>query len=155
VNVKIQNRFIFSAAVILFVTAVAKIFSATGPAQALSYPDPVLPLTNRHVFYLVGGIELVVSAFLLIKNGCEKIKLCLVAWLAVNFLIYRLGLQAQGSLIACDCLGNFNDKLPLSPRATGWFMFATSIWLFLGSVGFLTHSYLRRNKPVVIKKPLK
>ena len=91
-NKRIQNNFIYSAAIIFFVTAAAKIFSATGTAQALSYPDQFISLTNRQIFYTMGGVELVISAFLLMKNEGQKIKLCLIAWLATNFLVYRAGL---------------------------------------------------------------
>lgn len=132
-NRKIQDNFIYSAVVILFVTAAAKIFSATGTVQALSYPDPLLPLPHRQVFYMVGGIELIISAFLLMKNEGQRIKLTLIAWLATNFLIYRAGLWWSSAPNLCDCLGNLNEKLPISPRTINFVMLAVLVWLLLGS----------------------
>ena len=132
-NRKFQNNFIYSAAVIFFVTAAAKIFSATGTAQALSYPDQLVPLTNRQAFYMAGGVELIISAFLLMKSEGQKIKLCLIAWFATNLLVYRAGLWWEGAPNLCDCLGSLNEKLPISPRTVNYVMLAALAWLLLGS----------------------
>jgi hypothetical protein len=132
-NKKIQNNFIYSAAVIFFVTAGAKIFSVTGTAQALNYPDQLIPFTNRQMFYAAGGVELIISAFLLMKNEGQKIKLCLVAWFATNLLVYRAGLWWEGAPNLCDCLGSLNEKLPISPRTVNYVMLSALVWLLLGS----------------------
>jgi glucose dehydrogenase len=132
-NKKIQDGFIYSVAVILFVTAAAKIFSAAGTAEVLSYPDPLVHLPNRQVFYMMGGMELIISAFLLMKTEGQRIKLALIAWLATVFLAYRAGLWWQGDPNLCDCLGNLNEKLPISPRTTNCVMLAVLAWLLAGS----------------------
>jgi hypothetical protein len=132
-NRKIQDSFIYSVAVILFVTASAKIFTATSKAQALRYPDWLFTLSNRNLFYVTGGIELAISVFLLMKNGGQRIKLALIAWLSTLFLAYRAGFWWQGVPNLCDCLGNLNQKLPVSPRTVNFVMLAVLIWLFVGS----------------------
>jgi len=81
---KTGDYFVFSAAVILFVTAAATVFSATGSAGTLAYHDPLIPLANRQVFLLAGGLELLISAFLSMNYENQRINLALIAWLAEN-----------------------------------------------------------------------
>jgi hypothetical protein len=139
---KIQGFFIFSAAVILFVTAAAKIYGATGTAEALGNSDPLIPLSNRQVFYLVGGIELFISAFLLVKDESQGLKLSVIAWLATNYLVYRAGLWWMGMPNFCDCLGNLNEKLFISPRILNHSMLALLVWLVVGSYLLLILDWL-------------
>ena len=56
--------FYCSTAVILILTASAKLVSATGTARALALPDPLLTLTNREVLVLAGSIELLLAGYL-------------------------------------------------------------------------------------------
>jgi len=145
-NPRRQDQFLYSVAVLLFITAVAKLYSATGTARALDYPDALLPLTNRHVFNLVGALELGLSAFLLMKSGQQSLKLWLLLWLAVNFLVYRAGLWSQGSPALCDCLGNLNEKLPLSPRLINAVMLVVLAWFGAGSALLLGLDYFSRRR---------
>ena len=129
----LQTNFIYSVAVILFITAAAKLFATTGTGQALNYPDPILPLANRQMFFLMAGIELIVSAFLLVKNDGRLLKLALIACLATNLLGYRAGLWWEGAPDLCNCLGNLNDRLSISTRTLNFIMGAVLAWLLGGS----------------------
>jgi len=140
-NKKIQERFIYSAAIIFFVTATAKLLSTRSTALALEIHDPILFLTHRHVFYLMGGIELVLSAFILMGQN-QRMKLALTAWLATNFLVYRIGLWWYGEPNLCNCLGNLADYLPLSPWAVNVAAFAALSWLIIGCYLFLLLNWL-------------
>jgi hypothetical protein len=145
---KIQGFFIFSVAVILFVTAAAKIYSATGTADALGDSDPLIPLSNRLVFYLVGGLELLISAFLLVKDGSQTLKLSLIAWLGTNYLVYRAGLLWMGLPNFCDCLGNLNEKLSISPVILNHVMLSALVWLMAGSYSLLVIDWPGRRQPL-------
>jgi hypothetical protein len=46
-NNRIQSRFIYSAAIILFITGAAKLISAFGAAQVLDQADSLLILKHR------------------------------------------------------------------------------------------------------------
>jgi hypothetical protein len=142
-NDRMRDGFIFSVAIILFITAAAKLFSAPGTAVALDSMDPILPLSNRWLFYLAGGIELLISGFLLIKTRGHRIKLTLIAWLATDYLVYRAGLWWSGSPNLCDCLGDLNDRLSISPRILNRFTLAALIWLSAGSGLFLIRDLTR------------
>jgi hypothetical protein len=84
--------FIFSAGALILVTAVAKLVSASGTARILQMPDPIFSILFRNVFLAVGGLELIV-ALLCFFGKQLMLQTGLVAWLATNFVIYRLGLR--------------------------------------------------------------
>src|ERR1051325_1698424 len=143
-NQKIQERFLQSAAVILFVTAIAKLLSAAGSSVELEHHDPILVLTNRHVFILVAIIELALSAFLLISRH-RLLGLLLVAWLATNFLVYRAGLHSVGAPAFCNCIGSYN-RISLSPFALNLLLLVALGWLLAGSYAGLILEWLARHR---------
>jgi hypothetical protein len=144
---KPQAFFIFSAAVILFITGAAKLFTALGAAGALDQPDSLLILSHRHIFLLMSGLELGLSAFLLMGRN-TKMQLALVAWLATNFLMYRIGLWWIGAPDLCNCLGNLNQYLPVSPRILNAAALVALGWLLVGSCTLMITG--RRDSPVEV-----
>jgi hypothetical protein len=136
---RMERCFIYSAMAALAVTAVAKLYSATGSARLLDRADPLLLLTHRHVIILVGWIELAVAAYLLL--GRERIlKLLSVAWLASMFAAYRAGVWWIGAPKACGCLGSLGDLLPVSEGVVNHAMLVILVYLWVGSVGLLVLS---------------
>lgn len=133
---KISNSFLYSAAVILALTALAKLHSAAGIAPVLDRRDPVLMLTHRQVFMLVGLLELAVAAFLFVRRSL-RLKLGLTAWLASNFLIYRFALWYLDAPKTCGCLGNITDMLHIAPATAHNLMSAVMAYLLIGSYGLL------------------
>lgn len=145
-NARMASFFIFSVAVILFVTGIAKVYSATGSAEALSKLDPILSISNRQVFYSAGIAELLISAFLLMKAGEREIKLLIIAWLALIYLTYRIFSLWLGVPGLCDCLGNLNDRLFISPLVISRFIFASLIWMIIGSSFLLCREWVGHSK---------
>jgi hypothetical protein len=133
---RLEQWFIYTAAKILVVTALAKLYSATGSARLLDRADPLLMMTHRQVFILVGLGELAVAAYLLL--GRDRIlKLLSVVWLASMFAVYRAGMWWIGAPKACGCLGSLGDLLPVSEAVVTHGMLAILVYLWVGSVGLL------------------
>ena len=55
------NFFIYSASVLLFFTAFAKLISGFGASKVLQLPDPVFGLEFRYLFWFGGGLELAIA----------------------------------------------------------------------------------------------
>lgn len=102
-NVKDQNLFYKSAAALLLVTALAKLYSAGGSARLLQAQDQLLHLGYRPVMILAALIEVAVAAFLL-RNRSGLRRSLLLLWLSSNFIAYRLGNYLLG-IHSCSCLG--------------------------------------------------
>ena len=88
---KLIRLFLYSAGALILATAVAKFFSASGSARILQSRDPILMIPLQYVFWIVGGIELAVALVCLLGRRA-RLQAGLVAWLATNFVVYRLGL---------------------------------------------------------------
>src|ERR1022692_2055083 len=84
-------NFIISAGAILAITGVAKVWSGLGTAKVLAVADPIIGIQFGHLMLVVGLAEIVV-ALLCFFGKSQKLALGLVAWLATNFVVYRLGL---------------------------------------------------------------
>lgn len=139
-----KNRFVpfflYSAAIILCLTAMAKLVSAGGSARILSLPDPILGLPNRTVLIGVGAIELILAAVILFSKN-SGIKPYLIAWFASNLVIYRLGLWWGNVAAPCSCLGTITDALPFSPKTIEWVMKFILAYLLAGSYGILIYKW--------------
>lgn len=134
--------FLRSAAVILCLTGVTKLWSAAGTARLLSEIDPLIHLTTRQIMVAVGLIELAIALFLLFGRGVLG-KLWLVFWLGSNFLIYRSA-KDLFHLNACPCLGTIARNLPLSRKQTDFLLMVCVLYLLCGSLFMLlSHSSTR------------
>jgi hypothetical protein len=69
VKPKILRYFIISAGIILLITGASKLIASAGPAQVLAMNDSVLFLSNRHVLWITGVVELVALNFIYIESA--------------------------------------------------------------------------------------
>jgi len=129
--------YIISVGFIFALTALAKLVSATGNARILDLGDPLLGPENRLVLTGVGTLEAGVAIFLFIGRT-RWLQLSLTAWMASNFLVYRLALWWTDAPKPCGCLGTVTDALPLSPRMVDYGMKGILAYLFIGSIFFLS-----------------
>jgi len=153
-NAKIIKVFLYSAGALLLITALAKLVSANGSVRILQASDPVLFLSFRHVFFVVGSIELVV-AFVCFFSNHMGLQAGLVAWLATSFLLYRFGLLLVGYQKPCSCagLGNLTDALHISPQTIDIAMKIILAYLLLGSYATLFWLWRQRKKVISASLP--
>jgi len=118
---------------VLLITGVAKVVSATGNSRVLDSFDPIFGLSFRHLLLSVGLLELTVSAICLLHRRIS-LALILVAWLASNFLLYRAGLWLMDWNQPCNCLGGLTDAIHLSPKAAETVGEFLCLYLFAGSL---------------------
>lgn len=130
------NIYLLLVAVLLGVTAFAKLYSAAGEARILTLSDPLFLLTNREVLMAVGLLELVVVAYLLF--GCHTLKKhLLIIWLSLNFIVYRVGIWWVAPGKPCPCLGTLTARLPLKPDTVDLLLKLVITYMLCGSVLFL------------------
>ena len=151
---KWERRFILSAAVLLLVTALAKLASILGKAEILQTIDPIIGIPFRYLLLLAGLLEALVAAICLFSVNL-RLASGLIAWLATNFVVYRTGLWLIGWHQPCKCLGALTDFLPISPQAADFIMKAVLTFLFVGSytVVFLLGRRTRTPEPRVAASP--
>jgi hypothetical protein len=127
-----SRRFIISAGVVLFITGIAKIWSGLGQARILAVPDPLLGIELGHLLSLVGTAEVVIALACFFSKR-QQLLIGLVAWLATNFAVYRLGFLLMGWHRPCSCLGNLTDAIHISPQIADNVMKGVLAYLLIGS----------------------
>jgi hypothetical protein len=110
-----HSGFVKVAGFALAITGVAKVASAVGSAHMLAMYDPVIGIRFRALLYVAGFLELAVATICL-ATRMHILSLCLVAWLAMGILLYRIALWASGWKGPCKCLGNLTDAIHISPN---------------------------------------
>lgn len=144
--------FLWSAGLLFLMTAVAKFVSSSGGARILQTPDPLLGLSFGTVFWIVGGIETFVALFCFFGKR-PALQTGLVAWLATNFVVYRIGLKWVGYHKPCGCLGNLTDALHISPETADTAMKVVLAYLLIGSYAILAWFRIQSRKGVSAAMP--
>lgn len=129
--------FLRSAGALLLVTGIAKLFSGFGTAKILSLSDPIIGMSFGKLLPAVGVLEVLVAIACFSNRLSPRIKLWLVAWMATNFLVYRIGLWNLGWHRPCGCMGSLSGALHLSDYAADNILKNVLSLLLLGSYTLL------------------
>lgn len=127
--------FLLSIAVILSLTASAKLLSAFGDTKILDLPDPLWGLSNRRLLFAAAVVEF---ASVLCFFGRVRVewKYLLSAWLGANFILYRLAIMILTPGKLCPCLGSASERLHLSEATTNYLLSAFSLYMFFAGLAF-------------------
>ncbi len=144
--------FILTAGGVLVITGAAKIWTGLGDSKFLAVVDPIIGITFGPLMLAVGLAEITVALACFFGKR-QPLALGLIAWLATNFLIYRLGLWWMDWKRPCGCLGNLTDALHLSPQAADNVMKVILAYLLVGSLGLLICRRLENHKAMTQETP--
>ena len=144
---RIQEHFIFSVAILLFVAA-GFLFSTalTSQTLVLDRPDPFLLLSTRVLFYIIGGLQLLLSAFLLMSRT-TLINLFLITWGAGMSLLYGFGMAHYQEPDLFVCLGNLVSFIPFPPAVLLRIVSVVLGGIFVGSCALLAWGRLLITQP--------
>lgn len=121
------------AAVTLIITGMAKLFTTTGTAGALSQPDPLIWfLTAKGVLGVAGLLELLIATVVLASNVPATRRLSL-ATLCGLVLPYRSGLHVVGAPGPCKCLGSIAAAIHLTDSQASFVASALLVVLSAGT----------------------
>jgi hypothetical protein len=140
--------FIWSAGGILLAAGLERFLVAFGHAQALSLPEPVLGIPIRYAVLLVGGLELTVALICLFGKR-TSVQLGWLAWLAVNYAVYRIGLFAMHCHPQTTCIGALTDPLQLAHEPTGFITSLIPVWLLAGACAAMVWTLIDEKMSVV------
>lgn len=128
---KLENLFFYSSAVVLSLTALAKLYSATGDAKILMVEDQLLHLGYRPLMIFAALVEAAVAAYLFGSN-LSLIRAVALLWLSANFMAYHFGNYVLG-FKNCPCLGSLSAKLSLPSGVAENLLRAFILYWFVGS----------------------
>lgn len=138
------NLFLYSTAVLLVLTAAAKLYSATGTARILSATDPLIHLAYGKIMVVAGFVEAAVAGYLLIGRNATA-KVWLVLWLGSNFMMYRIANEVL-RIKLCPCLGTVGSALPFSRAQVDFLLTILVLYLISGSIIILVSARGNRSQ---------
>ena len=131
-NTRIQNFYLKSAAILLCLTASAKLKGLSYDTSFQDLNDSVFYfLTNRQLLLVVSALEIIVAAYILLPTVLNKMKIASVFWLATLFSVYRFGLFLAKEPQPCKCLDDLLSWSSLSDDLIRLFTNAALIFLLL------------------------
>lgn len=136
---------ILSFGVVFAVTGCAKVVSFFDSVRIMYLDDPIFGIPFRYLLLLVGVLEILVSGFCLFGNKI-KLSALFVAWIATNFVIYRLGLWFMGWHHPCGCMGNLADALHVPLQTADTAMKIVLAYLLIGSYATLFWLWKEKRK---------
>ena len=136
-----HRLFVWSAALLLTVTAIGKLGATLGYAEVLAVKDAVIGfLTFRQVLLIAGLSELGVAMYCLMARSRRRAT-TMIAGLATCFLLYRLTAWATGIDGPCGCLGSMSDAIGLSEETAETWVNGILGYLLVGSYWGLVKRY--------------
>jgi len=135
--------FVRSVAVLLVISSAAKLISAGGSARVLGTADPILAVSFRNVFLIVGAVELVVALICFFKLNIN-LQIGSITWLTSSILIYRIALWGIGYHKPCVCLGTLTEALHIQPGTADMAMKGVLAYFLIGSC--IAMYLIRRHK---------
>jgi hypothetical protein len=140
---RIVSTFIYTVGGLLLITGVAKLLSGLGHSRVLQVADPILSVPFRFALAGAAVAELTVAwvCFFVPRPAMQA---AAIAWLATDFLCYRIGLWAVGWTHPCHCMGTLAGAIHLSDVAADRLMRAILCYMLLGSYLILLVHYCTR-----------
>jgi DNA-directed RNA polymerase subunit RPC12/RpoP/predicted RNA-binding Zn-ribbon protein involved in translation (DUF1610 family) len=121
---------------ILAFNAFAGIIGILAKSRLLDMPDPLFGVPSRYILLLVFAVQLLVASLCLFTNR-RTLSLGFAAWLAINLLVYRIGLWTMGWHHPYGWLHGLMNSLNTSPFRADIAFFITIGLLIFGSLGTL------------------
>jgi hypothetical protein len=144
--------FLWTAALVLSLTAAAKIFTLSNLHQELETRDPLFYFLNlRSVLFVTTGLE-IACVLLVIVSANYRLRLACVAWLSTLFLLYRLGLLLIGYHGGCLCLGKPESWVTIASYADPYMKLALA-YLLVSSYCFLFEAGFRKEQSPLFDQP--
>lgn len=136
-----------SAGALLLASASALfLINWTNPPDYMPPHDPIFLMSLNKLFWILGGICLLVAC-LCFFSGPRTLPLLLLAWVAFNYLVCRIGLSLQGCHSLAGYLGGFAHAFSISAGATATMADVTFVYLLTGSC--IALHLLRRLPPAL------
>lgn len=126
-----RKLYFVSIAVLLLVTAVAKLFSATGSSKILEMSDPIFLVSYGHLMYGVAIMEMLVAAYSYLGRS-DLLRALVILWMSTNFMLYRFGMQML-NIRLCPCVGTLGDRIGLTTSQTQGILTALVVYMIIGS----------------------
>jgi hypothetical protein len=145
-----RTGFYYCAAILLYLTSFAKLVSIYYGSRLLDVRDPVLGVPQVNLLLITAGIELL-CAVLILRDFSLGFRDFLLAWLAVQFMLYQGALFVMHPGVPCKCLGTITEWVPIPSTALHTALTISVILLLGGSVLSIVAGRLLDKQPALTR----
>jgi hypothetical protein len=125
------------------------LINLTGPVHLVLPRDPISGIPLRYLFWILGAIAALIAFLCLFSERPARL-IPWVAWLATNFLIYRIGLYVEGCHSLTGFLASATYTFGIPAKAASLLVDAAFGYLFIGScAALLLHWRQSSNNPLL------
>ncbi len=140
---KLTFYFTNSAAALLAAMATVFFVGNLATGTLVQPHDPVLMVSMRILFWILGMAGLAVSLFCIFANNPQW-KIALVLWLSLDLVIYGFAFQWSGTHGLGTYLGAVAEPFGLSTGTSGFILTAMFVYLLVGSSFLLGSSWWQK-----------
>ena len=134
---KLRSAFAVSVALLLILTAIAKLIAILQQKPFLTASDGLIPhFTYRDSFIVAIIIEIFVSVFVFVRRR-HLFSMVISFWLVAGLLTYRLTKYFMGVLEPCNCLGGVLDWTKIPKGTLNLIPLLILCYIGIGSLIFL------------------
>jgi len=137
--------FLYSALMVLVITAACKLVSVMGEAKVLGMEDPIFRIFSTRQMLMVAALMELGVAWYLCRGRNPITKSYLLFWMCGLFIAYRLGLWMM-NYKGCSCVGTVAQWLPVSPATVDVLMKVVLAYLTVGSAIFFFRAWIQEKE---------
>jgi hypothetical protein len=135
--------FTHSAGALLLAAASALfLINLTGPPNLVMPRDPITGISFRYLFWGIGAVAVLVACLCLFSERPGR-SIPWVAWLATNYLMYRIGLYVEGCHSLTGFLACATYAFALPAKAASLLVDMAFTYLLIGGYGLILWHWLR------------
>jgi hypothetical protein len=135
-NEQLGSFFVSSAGALLALTGSAYLVQFFSDIQSLDVIDPVFNISFRWLIFVIGILHLGTAVSCLFTTR-KIFSLWLIVWVAMQFMIYRIGLWQMGWPRPYALVSIFTEGLSVSAAIGDAFVMASILYLLGGSAWVL------------------
>jgi hypothetical protein len=140
-----------AAALLLALSTALFLINLTGAPDLVLPRDPISGLSLRYLFWIIGGLAVLVAWFCLFSERPAR-TIPWVAWLATNFLIYRIALYFEGCHSLTGFLASVTYAFGLPAKAASVLVDMAFAYLLIGSSAALLYHWLRSSQTPLLHR---
>ncbi|MGO9271447.1 MAG: hypothetical protein ACLQOO_14495 [Terriglobia bacterium] len=143
-----------AAALLLALSTALFIINLSGPPDLILPRDPISGLSFRYLFWIFAVVAALLAFLCLFSDRPVRL-LPWVAWLAFNFLVYRVGLYFDGCHSLAGFLSCVTYAFGLPPKAASLLLDLAFAYLLIGSCITLLCHWLRSSKTPLLHRSVR
>jgi hypothetical protein len=117
----------------------------TSPADYVPPHDPILLLSVRDLFWIIGAIA-AVAALMCFFSDRQTMSSGMLLWFAISYLVYRIGFSFDGCPDLTGYLGGFAAAFGIAAKVADRILEIGFLYLLVGSMASLVWLWLKGEK---------